>query len=200
MKSDVIHVTSMGEGADEALKQAEACATYSALSKKESLHLILLTEEMMSLVNALTGEKEADFWIDGNKKSFQLNLKTLTMMNSRMREELLKTSTSGKNYAAKGILGKIRDLLERCLEPADSNLTNYYPAGWMYAGTDPSSMTMASADVWSFNQYKDEVVKNSDALEEWDELEKSILANLADEIRVSIQDDMVTLTIYKSFK
>ncbi|MCR4838571.1 MAG: hypothetical protein K5897_06515 [Eubacterium sp.] len=200
MKSDVIHVTSFGEGTEEALAQADASAAFKGLSKKESLHLRLLTEEMMSLVRALTGEKEADFWIEENGGTFCLNLKTLTVMNSKMREQLLKSSTSGKNTAAKGLLGKIRDLLERCMEPADDSLTNYYPGGWMYAGTDPSSMSMASADVWSFNRYREAIKKDSDALEEWDELEKSILAKIADEIKVNIQNDIVYVSIYKTFK
>ena len=200
MKSDVIHVTSSGEGTEEALAQADASAAFKGLSKKDSLHLRLLTEETMSLVRALTGEKEADFWIEEEKGTFRLYLKTLTVMNSKMREQLLKSSTSGKNTAAKGLLGKVRDLLERCMEPADDSLTNYYPGGWMYSGTDPSAMSMASADVWSFNQYRDNVVKNPEAVEEWDELEKSILAKIADEILVNIQNDVVILTIYKTFK
>lgn len=199
MKSDIIHVTNTGEGTEEALAQADACAVFKSLSKKDALHLRLLTEEMMSLVRALTGEKEADFWIEEENGNFRLNLKTLTIMNSKMREQLLKSSTSGKNTAAKGLLGKLRDLLERSMEPADDTLTNYYPGGWMYAGTDPSTISMASADVWSFNQYRESVKKNSDALEEWDELEKSILAKIADEICVNIKNDMVLITIYKKF-
>ncbi|MBR0145334.1 MAG: hypothetical protein IJM25_01570 [Eubacterium sp.] len=200
MKSDVIHVNSNGEGSQEALAQAEATAVFASLTPKQTLHLRLLTEEMMSLVHAVTGEIEGDFWIEEEKKKFRLNLRTLTVMNSKMRKELLDSSTSGKNTAAKGILGKIRDLLERCLEPADGTLSNYYPSGWIYAGTDPSSISMATADVWSFNQYREDVTKNSEALEEWDELEKSILANIADEVTVDIKNDVVTVTIYKTFK
>ena len=200
MKSDVIHVTNKGVGTSEALAQAEATAAFKSLTPKNTLHLRLLTEEMMSLVHALTGEQEADFWIEEEDGVFRLYLQTMTVMNAETRRQLLETATSGKNSAARGLLGKLRDLLERSLEPADRTLTDYYPAGWIYAGTDPSSLSVANAEMWSFNQYRDAVVKDPTKVEEWDELEKSILAKIADEIQVSINGDMVLVTIFKTFK
>ena len=191
MKSDVIHVTSKGVGTEEALTQADATARFKNLSKKDSMHLRLLTEEMMSLVHALTGEKEAD------DDTFVLHLHTITVMNSEKRSQLLSSSTSGKNVAAKGILGKLRDLLERTMEPADGSLTNYYPSGWVYT-TDPTAMSATTMDVWSFNQYRASI-KQEEEQEKWDELEKSIIGKLADEVKISIMGDIVDVTIYKKF-
>ena len=200
MKSDIIHVTSKGEGMNEALKQADATSAFLFLEKKPAMHLRLLTEEMMSLITAMTGEKEADFWIEEKDGVISLHLKTITIMNSEKRSQLLSASTSGKNVAAKGVLGKIRDLLERTLEPADSSITNYYPSGWIYGNTDPYvTTTMVNSEIWSFNQYRDSIAENPEA-EEWDELEKSIIGKLADEVRISILGDKVELTIFKSFK
>ena len=198
MKSDVIHVTSTGTGTQEALAQADASASFKGLDKKQTMHLRLLTEEMMSLVTELTGEKEADFWIETDKKGFQLHLHTITVMNSEKRTQLLATSTSGKNAAAKGVLGKLRDLLERSLEPADGTLMDYYPAGWTYNSLETSTM-MTPATVWSFNQYRDSISKEQSE-EAWDELEKSIIANLADEVTISISGDMVEMTVFQAYK
>ena len=198
MKSDVIHVTSTGTGTQEALAQADASASFKGLDKKQTMHLRLLTEEMMSLVTELTGEKEADFWIETDKKGFQLHLHTITVMNSEKRTQLLATSTSGKNAAAKGVLGKLRDLLERSLEPADGTLMDYYPAGWTYNNLETSTM-MTPATVWSFNQYRDSISKEQSE-EAWDELEKSIIANLADEVTISISGDMVDMTVFQAYK
>ncbi len=197
MKSDVIHVTSKGVGTEEALAQADATARFKNLSKKDSMHLRLLTEEMMSLVHALTGEREADFWLEEDDDTFVLHLHTITVMNSEKRSQLLSSSTSGKNVAAKGILGKLRDLLERTMEPADGSLTNYYPSGWVYT-TDPTAMSATTMDVWSFNQYR-ESIKKEEEQEKWDELEKSIIGKLADEVKISIMGDIVDVTIYKKF-
>lgn len=197
MKSDVIHVTSKGVGTEEALAQADATARFKNLSKKDSMHLRLLTEEMMSLVHALTGEREADFWLEEDDDTFVLHLHTITVMNSEKRSQLLSSSTSGKNVAAKGILGKLRDLLERTMEPADGSLTNYYPSGWVYT-TDPTAMSATTMDVWSFNQYRASIKKEEEQ-EKWDELEKSIIGKLADEVKISIMGDIVDVTIYKKF-
>jgi hypothetical protein len=198
MKSDVIHVTNKGAGTDAALNQADATARFHNLTKKQSMHLRLLTEEMMSLVHALTGEKEADFWIEENDGTFSLHLHTIALMNSEMRSQLLSSTTSGKNVAAKGILGKLRDLLERTMEPADDTVTTYYPTGWSYSSMDPTSMMATSPDVWSFNQYRDSITKEENK-EAWDELEKSILAKIADEVTISILSDNIDMTVYKKF-
>ena len=197
MKSDIIHVTSKGEGTEDALNQADATATFKGLNKKQSMHIRLLTEEMMSLVQALTGEKEADFWIETKKDEFMLHLKTITIMNSEKRSQLLATSTSGKNSSAKGVLGKLRDLLERSLEPANDTIVNYYPAGWTYSAMDPTTMIATTPNVWSFNQYKESIKETE---EEWDELEKSIVAKIADEVTISIDGDVVEMTVFKKFQ
>ncbi len=196
MKSDIIHVSSKGEGAEDALNQADATAAFKGLNKKQSMHIRLLTEEMMSLVQALTGEKEADFWIETKKDEFMLHLKTITIMNTEKRSQLLATSTSGKNSSAKGVLGKLRDLLERSLEPANDTIVNYYPAGWTYSAMDPTTMIATTPNVWSFNQYKESIKETE---EEWDELEKSIVAKIADEVTISIDGDVVEMTVFKKF-
>ena len=125
-----------------------------------------------------------------------LHLKTITIMNSEKRSQLLATSTSGKNSSAKGVLGKLRDLLERSLEPANDTIVNYYPAGWTYSAMDPTTMIATTPNVWSFNQYKESIKETE---EEWDELEKSIVAKIADEVTISIDGDVVEMTVFKKF-
>ena len=103
MKSDVIHVTNEGEGFDRALLQAEATARFNNLDHRSALHLRLLTEEMMGMMRALTGEREADFWIESEDGTVCLHLCVTTPMNAEMRRKLLAASTSGENSAVKGI-------------------------------------------------------------------------------------------------
>ena len=51
---------------------------------------------------------------------------------------------------------------------------------------------------WSMQKYKEDVQagKNPDA---WDELEKSIIANLADEVSVGVRRDGVELIVRKNY-
>lgn len=199
MKSDVIHVTSDGVGVSEALAQAEATALFRALSKKDALHLRLLTEELMGMMQALTGQRDAEFWIEAEDKAFHLHLKANASMNTELRAKLLSAATTGENAAAKGVMGKLRDLFERALEPVDGTLPAFYSAGWSYTGADSANLAMAAASVWSLNRYKAFAQESVGPKEDWDELEKSIVANLADEVEISIRGGMVEMIIYKNF-
>lgn len=203
MKSDVIHVTSDGAGVAEALKQTEAVAAFKALDKKDSIHLLLITEEMMGMLKALTGEHEADFWIEDEDSTFSLHLKAETEMNSEMRKNLLAASSSGENIAAKGVMGKIRDLFNRMVEPSEGALPEEYSTGWdnnnlptYEAASVARSMSIVATSTWSLNRYK---ALNKASEEAWDELEKSIIANIADEIEIGIADKTVEMVVYKSF-
>jgi hypothetical protein len=194
MRSDIIHVSSTGKGFKEALAQAEAVAAYKSLDRKEGIQLRLLTEEMMGVMQAITGDRKADFWIEDTDGDFELHLKTVTNVNSEMREQLLATSSTGKNMAAKGFMGKIRELFEKALEPVSAAGVSYYTEGWMYG--DPDGFM---PDMWSFSRYIDTVDEAQVPKEEWDELERSIVKNIADDVQISISDNTVEMIIKKKF-
>ncbi len=200
MKSDVIHVTNTGSGIAEAIKQTELVAAYKSLQKTDSIHLTLLTEEMMGMMKALTGEQEADFWIDDEDNTFRLHLKIETDMNTEKRLNLLSSSTSGENVAAKGVMGKLRDLFNRLVEPTEGSVPSEYVSGWDTTHLDTAgaaavarNYSAAYANVWSFNKYK----ASQQNKENWDELEKSIVANIADEVEIGIAAGTVEMIVYK---
>ncbi len=199
MRSDVIHVTSEGDGYNEALDQADRVAVFKSLSAKGKIHLHLLTEEMMGMMQALTGEREAEFWIDDEDGITRLHLKAQAEMNSEMRSKLLSASTTGENIAAKGVMGKLRDVFERFLEPIDGEFSNIYVDRLSFAGMDLGTVSVAAAGLWSLNQYKSAVQEGRAPKENWDELEKSVIANLADEVQVGIADKNVEMIVFKKF-
>ena len=184
----------------QALQQAEAVAAYKSLPQKDGLHLRLLAEEMMGMLRALAGEQEADFWIEDEAEAFRLHLKAEMQMNAELREKLLSASTSGKNAAAKGISGKIRDVFSRLLE--GSGDVGVYAAG--FSAPHMEAMPVSSAAfvaknapvTWSFNKYKASAAAEEEA---WDELEKSVLARVADEIEIAIAGGFVEMIVYKKF-
>ena len=203
MRSDTIHISSEGTGITEALKQTESVAVYKSLSKKDSIHLLLLTEEMTGMMKALTGEHSADFWIEAEDDTFRLHLKTETQMNAELRKKLLSASTSGENMAAKGVMGKIKDIFNRILEPSEAPIPKEYIAGFETQSLPTSeaaavarNMPIYSTSIWSLNRYKAAMKASEDS---WDELEQSIVANIADEIEIGIADNSVEMVIYKKF-
>ena len=198
MKSDVISVNNRGTGIHEALSQAENVAAFAKINVKQSLQLRLLTEEMMGMLQAMTGETDAKFWIEADGKKFRLNLTTNTIMSSEKRRTLLANTPSGKNVHAKGFMGKLRDIVERMLEPYDNSMTSAYAGGW---STDPSAMTgTAGIAMWSYNNYRDSLNESEKNKEAWDELEKSIVGSLSDDIQIGIRGDKVQMIIFKSYE
>ncbi|MBO4383906.1 MAG: hypothetical protein J5854_00615 [Clostridia bacterium] len=199
MRSDTIMVSSSGAGIADALKTAERVAEYKGLAKKDALQLRLLTEELMGMLRGLTGEKDAKFYIEDDKNDYRIHLVTETAMDAEKRRKLLSSSTSGKNAAVTGVMSKIRDLFQQAFEPLDDDLPSYYTAGWVGYDIDPAAADFAFQDhTWSFNRYRDSITRENNT-EEWDELEKSIVANLADEISIGINKNKVEMIIFKKF-
>lgn len=199
MKSDVIHVNNDGVGIKEARDQAEKVAVFLALDKKSALHLYLLTEETMSMMQALTGQTEADFWIESDHNKVSLHLKASTLMTADMRQKLLAVSTTGKNVAVKGVMGKIRDIFQRLLEPSDEN--DFPPAALSmgYPGSGMDSVATLGLGIWSLRTYKGSLSAGNGPKEDWDELEKSIVSKLADDVQIGIINDSVEMIIIKTF-
>lgn len=209
MKSDVIKVTNTGKGTDDALEAAYASAVYRGLGKKETLHLRLLAEETLGMARQLTGKAKSEFWVESEGTAFEIHFVAHPLVTGSMRKELLKVSTSGQNEAAKGFMGKLRDIFDRALSPEDAGgLSDYYSLGLLvpgeYYASDPTMMSVsADAVTWSMQKYKaaveDAVSKGKKSKETWDELEKSIVVNIADEVKISIEGDEVEMTVYKKF-
>ena len=192
MKSDVIIVTSKGAQTEAALKQIEKVAEYKDLSHKNALHLRLLTEEAMGLMRAITGNVEGKFWIEEDKDEFKLHLQVETDMDENQRKQLISASSSGQNEARKGIIGKILAFFEP--EEGIPMFIDYSMVD--YPGSYPYYMD------WSLREYERQVQASMEkerkgAAEAWDELEKSVISHLADDVKVSIKGRNVEMTIYK---
>ena len=204
MKTNEISVTSRGLGIHEALGKTETLGQESGLNQEEVLHLRLLAEELFGLLNGIAGDVEASYWMEIEDKNFELHMKSWIEMTSEMREKLLSASSSGENDAAKGFIGKLRDMIAVKLLPSEEGPSMLalamMNAAWSFSDSD---FTDISPEVWSMQEYISEVEvnreQNADAQEAWDELEKSIIAKVADEVRVNIQGSSVEITIYKAF-
>ena len=198
MKTDVIRVSSKGSQIETALQQAEKVAAYKGLSGKNAMHLRLLTEEMMGLMRSITGETEGDFWMEDVNGEYRLYLQIDTTMTSRKREQLLAASTSGKNEAARGLMGRLRDFLD---QGADADIAGMGSPTMFMEGIEHSS-TPAMDWEWSMIRYEAALTpyvkrEEAEAVEAWDELEKSVVARVADDVKVSMKGRTVTLTIVK---
>lgn len=198
MKTDVITVSSKGNQMEAALAQTEKVAAYKGLTGRNAMHLRLLTEEMMGMMRSITGETEGKFWIEDEENVYQLHLQMMTRMNSEKRDQLLSASSAGKNESARGLMGRLRDFFDRGSDEDIASCTSALILPGMYE--DSSTPTLDWE--WSMIRYEDVLsdrVKANDtgAREAWDELEKSVVAKVADDVKVSIRGSVVEMTIVK---
>lgn len=200
MRSDTILLTNKDNSFEEALKQAEKVAAYKAMNAKNALHLRLLTEEMMGMMRALTGERKAEFYIDDQDGVYALHLIADAHMNSSLRSSLLEVSKTGKNSAAKGFSGKLRDLFERFMEPQIEGGGDVVPlTDHMFASAEFGVLPMPVYGQWSLKTYRQAADEGRTPKETWDELERSVVAKLADDVQIGIQGSRVEMTILKKF-
>ena len=198
MKTDVITVSSRGKQMEKALEQADKVAAYKGLSAKDALHLRLLTEEMMGMMRSITGEKEGTFWIEDQDGEYQLHLKVRAMLTSEEREQLLAVSSSGKNESAKGLMGRLRDFFDW---GSDADLSAYSSPLLLPDAFEQSSSPMLDWE-WSMSRYERALSTqmeqgNQTVKEAWDELEKSVVSHVADDVKVAIRSGTVEMIILK---
>ena len=190
MKTDVMIVSNSGARMEEALNQVSKVAAYKGLSAKNALHLRLLAEEMLGMMRSIAGEADGEFWIEDNDDVYELHLKVRTLIDEEQRRQLIAASTEGKNEAARGLMGKLRSFFD--LSGGAPVMHGLFMPGSTIA---PESMT------WSMVDYRGQLEqyakKDPGALEAWDELEKSVVKHVADDVKVAIHGRHVEMIILK---
>lgn len=200
MKTNVIAVKNDGTGILEALNEAERFADYQHFSHKDSLRLRLLAEEMTGFIRSLVGDFYGLFWVEGEWKDAMLCLEADCKVGYDQREELLKISSSGKNEAHRSFMGKLAGIFEYCLMSYDTSVKyNGCYADYMYDDVP----NYGYERMWSLAAMKNSVgisEETAPASAERDDLEKSVVASLADEVLVGVKSHKVRLVIKKTFE
>ncbi|MBP5179974.1 MAG: hypothetical protein J6127_01645 [Clostridiales bacterium] len=200
IKSREFQLTSTGDDAVEVLSEAVEFGNLINLGRKDSLMLRLLTEETMSMLRTLTGEVKCELTFVEENGVISINLETDTIMDANKRSELLAASKSGKNSFSKGIMGKVREAFEVAFTlPAGVDISNYCtPSMMMGVPYECESEQVMDTLYWSLSTYRKNLEENDVPAEQWDELEKSIVSNIAEDVQVGIRGEHVVMAvIYK---
>ena len=204
MKTDIYKFEKAVTDFDSISEAAAKISAYNGLDKKQELRLTLLCEELVELLPNLLIFGNGEFWIENNGSSYEIHavVEADDLLTVEDRKEILSVSRSGKNAAATGIINKIRIAAETMLaayaEAADASVVNSTVPGIDYSfyiqGMYDNPFEYTSE--WSLDKYRTEVKKGSD---DWDELEKSVIANLADDVTVGIIKGKVEIIVKKLF-
>ena len=175
MKSNIIIVDSQSRSFERALEETNKVAAYMGLSVQDAQSQMFMMEEVLSLTRSVIGDTQARFWIETEGQRIDLRLVTEAVLSKDMRYKLIHSTTSRKNEAAKGVFGKLRDSLEQSLAGSEAT----------YA--DEVIPQDLSNDVPNY------VVTDP----EWDGLERKLLRNMADDVKIAIRGRQVDITVSK---
>lgn len=197
MRSSVCKIEKGTGDLSAILAESEKVSEYIGLDRKEAMKLRLICEEIDGLLPNITDEFEGDFWIDYEDGVCKVNVSIrIPEFNATKKKELISLANDKRNAAAVGIIGKIRNAIENFFlsegstDALGASSITFHTATGYSEGVDYSYL-------WSLQQYKDTMEK--DETETWDELEKSVITSVADDVIVSIRGNSADIVIVKRF-
>ena len=204
MNIESVIIDSEGNGFSQALELSAKLAAEAELDNRETTRLRLLTEEVIGLLRGVAGDVKAEFTMTQYGKEFTLRLDGDVVLDKKMHDQLIEASSKGENAAVKGFTGRLKEMIGTMLLPGSlaHTVVSGFSMGLTNMGSpvQPADASSAAAQeyLWSLEKYEEAVKKNSDKYGA-DVLEKSIIANIADEVQVSIDNPHVKITVFKKF-
>ena len=198
MRSNICKIEKGTRDLDAILKESERVAEYNGLSHKQALQLRLLCEEIDGMLPKIIDDFDGSLWIDFEDRECRINVSIkIPEFNTDKKEELIGIAKNKKNAAAVGIVGKIRDAIEDFFLDEERIKAVSLSSGSFGLGTGYSEGVDYSY-LWRLEQYRKSVKKDGQA-EAWDELEKSVVASVADDVIVGVKGRQANVIIVKKF-
>ena len=146
----------------------------------------------------IIGDFDGDFWIEYENGICKMNISIeFRDFTIEKKKELISVATNKKNAAEKGLVSKICSAIadfflnDGNYEPYDMTVSCYYLPTEHYHGTEYYHL-------WGLEQYKSTITQEKNK-EAWDELEKSIIASIADDVIVGVKGKKASIIIIKKF-
>ncbi len=169
----------------------EAFCKNAEADSKETTHLLLLTEEVLGLVNAIVYVEDGQFYIEKEENEYRIHIEAKADMNDETKEKLIESSSDGKNQSYRGVSGKIFKVIDSVFTKEAYEAMAVSAIDRQMYGTPNPLMS----NTWSLANYYESTKKDT---EEWDGYERSILLKLADDVLVSARGDKLHITVVKS--
>ncbi len=204
MKSNICKIENGTKDLAAILRESEKVAVYNELTHKQTLQLRLICEEIDGMLPNIIKDFSGDFWIDFEDGVCRVNVSIkLAEFTAEKKAGLVSIAKNKKNAATVGVVGKIRSALENAFLDEDSfgdaemTLESRYFSMDYYSGIDYSA-GMDYAYLWSLDKYRS-TVKREEKAEAWDELEKSVIASVADDVIVGVKGRRADIIVVKKF-
>jgi hypothetical protein len=197
MKSNVCIIAPGTRDLDSILRESEKVAAYNDLTGKQALQLRLLCEEVDGMLPNIIDDFNGNFWIEYDNGVCKVNVSIkIPDLNAGRKRKLIDLSNNKKNASAVGVVGKIRCAVEDFLLNED-NYVRSTSAGLFHPSTGYSEGVDYSY-IWSLQMYRNNVTEEAEPVY-WDELEKSVIASVADDVIVGVKGNQADIIIVKRF-
>ncbi|MBP3197637.1 MAG: hypothetical protein J6N21_11605, partial [Butyrivibrio sp.] len=175
MQSEHIRITNLQEHFDRVEDILEDYLFRLNITGKNASRFSLLAEEAIRLVKSIANDSSTvELWFEGTARISHICLQLESNMDANKQEEFLSVSSTGTNSADRTFFDNLREFF---IKP--------------------------KAPTWSLAEYEAELLQKraQDKYSEdaWGNLERSVLANLADDIQVGVKDNHVLMIITKDF-
>ena len=205
MKTDVITLSGNLAGIEQAFAAEEQFAEHYGITGKDARHLRLLSEETICMIHGIFEKFSGQFWLEGEQTAdgllCRICLSAKKKVNREQESQMLSLASSGKNENARGVMGKIREIVRRSLQPANAEeelLMRNMSDAWISTGRAAAPFPQYGDVFWSLKLYRKNVSSERDAKsEEWEDLEKSIIVKIANEVKVWLKSDRTTVVMEK---
>lgn len=198
MKSNICKIENGTKDLAEILSESDKVAAYNGLSHKQASQLRLLCEEIDGLLPNIIDRFEGSLWIEAEAGVYEIHVSVeIPTLNVEKKEELVGIAKDKRNAAAVGIVGRIRNAIENFFLDEDVTWALLTPS-------EGGGLTTGYKDyidythLWSLDQYRNSV-KKDEQTEAWDELEKSVIASVADDVIVGVKGCRADIIIVKNF-
>ena len=157
---------------EEVFDRVESFCKKYKISSKESMHIRMLSEEVMGIMKDQNGSFDGQFWIDIKGHTAQIRVETEAMLDDKAKRKLMSVSSTPAKPT--GVMEMIRTVYD------DYRLGRRSGSGiWSLKGSQQKTPS---------------VTKEADPLAN---IEKSIIETLADDVQISISDNKVKMIVFK---
>ena len=172
-----------------ALQEADRFAKETGLTDKQALQFRLLAEELLGVVNGAAKVRDGSFVMEWEDGAYRLCLSARTFpIGEVAQRKLLDASSSGENDLHQGLAGKLRMVADWYAKGGDRSACQNVGGGF----------SEEASDEWSLARLRNQQAREKKA-QKWDALETSVLNHLADDVRVGLRREKVSITVLKKF-
>ena len=198
MRSNTCKIENGAMELNAILKESEKVAVYNELTHKQTLQLRLLCEELNGMLPNIINAFKGKLWIEFEDGVCKLCVSVnIPEIDSDTKAGIIGIAKDKKNTAVFGLVGKIRNAIESFFLNEDATLALAATSEGCHLSTGYSEM-FDYTYYWTLEQYRS-FAKKEEQAEAWDELEKSVIASVADDIIVGVKGHQADIIIVKNF-